>query len=73
MNDVERGRELSRLMKMQGALKKAHPSVRKRVEQRIDGLLEQTASRFIEVFGQAHPIVKALERASPDQRDPGIL
>lgn len=59
-------------MRMRRNLKKAHPSVRARVEKRIDELMEQTALRFLEVFGQAHPIVRALEQASPDRHDLGM-
>ena len=71
MNDVERGRELSRLMRMQGKLKKAHPSIRMRVDVRIDELMNETALRFLEEFGRGHPIIKALEQASLDQHGSG--
>lgn len=73
MDDVERGRELSRLIRMQRKLKKAHPNFRARIDRRIDVLVEETAQRFLEVFGRGHPIVRALEQASPDQHDPGML
>jgi hypothetical protein len=71
LNDVERGRELSRLIKMQSKLKKAHPSFRARVDLRIEVLMAETAYRFLEVFGYEHPIVRALEKSSPDQLGPG--
>lgn len=60
MNDVERGRELSRLMKLERKMKKANPAFKISVQVRIDKLMNETAVRFVEVFGTEHPVVQNL-------------
>lgn len=61
MDDLERAREISRLLKMRSKLKNAHPRIRVQVEGRIDELINETALRFLEVFGPAHPVTENLK------------
>ena len=49
MTDAERGRALSRLIRLERKMKKAHPAIKAKVSQQIDALTRKIASRFIEV------------------------
>lgn len=64
MTDAERGRELNRLYKLQSKLIKtnANQMFIDSVTLQIDQILAKIASRFLDVFGPNHKLIKELTR-----------
>lgn len=64
MNDVERGKKLNRLIKLQNKMKrsKTHKKFIAKIDEELDILFKETAERFLDVFGSKHKLVQDLIR-----------